>query len=164
MIRRDAIASVVKLASVVLLGFAVSACKYLSSEPGIRQARALSAEELTAIFRGMEELQRKLPPDGWQFEGDDARLPERIRALDATSIDVGYLDRIVLSGGFDDKAALVFDGLSRRPGAEADSAVSGGSARRSALGRGCARACRAVIGGTAGVNHNRSTDGSRTRR
>jgi len=114
--RRDAISSVVKLALVVLLGFAVSACKYLSSEPGIRQARALSAEELTEIFRGMEELQRKFPPDGWQFEGDDARLPEPIRALDATSIDVGYLDRIVLSGGFDDKAALVFDGLNRRPG------------------------------------------------
>jgi hypothetical protein len=35
---------------------------------------------------------------------------------EALVVDVRGLDRIVLSGGFDDKAALMFDGLSRRPG------------------------------------------------
>lgn len=113
MIRREAIASVVKLAVVVLLGFAVSACEWWSSEPGVKQARALSAEELTEIFRGMEELQRRLPVGGAQIVGNDPGLPARIRALDALVVDVGDRSRIVLSASVDSKVMLVFDGLGR---------------------------------------------------
>lgn len=113
MIRRDVFAVVVKLAVLALLVFAVCACKKWSSEPGIAQARALSAEALADIYRGMEQLRLELPAGRGVLERDDPRLPPSIRALDVISVDVGNLDRIVLSGGFDDKAALVFYGLSR---------------------------------------------------
>lgn len=42
---------------------------------------------------------------------DDSSLPPEFARVDAVYGDVGHLNRLVFGGCFDDKAALVFDGL-----------------------------------------------------
>ena len=99
--------------SMWVLALALCACEQFSSAPGNRQARALSKEALTELYHCMDTLQQKLPKGRGMFNGDSARLPQCVRSLDAVFVEIGHLDRIVLSGGFDDKAALMFEGLSR---------------------------------------------------